>query len=237
MKTLFIKTTTTLARSINIACLSPFISPLGSIRFIRGPSKSDLQLTSELKEVVVGKMLGDLGSERPNLNCNTRLSFKHTDKQIEYIEHLYLLFKDYCKSSSISLSRYDNRPNRNKKYKAIKFNTRSLPCFNEFRELFYNNEGVKIIPNNLGDYLTPRALAYWFQDDGYKSVNGFYFSTESFTLEENRFLAELLLNKFGLECGVHTHTNGYRLYILSTSREKYIGLIKPYILPLFYYKL
>lgn len=130
MKKLFMKTTTTLAQSINIASLSPFISPLDSIRFIRGPSKCDLQLTKELKEVVVGKMLGDLGSERPNLNSNTRLSFKHTDKQIEYIEHLYLLFKDYCKSSPITLSRYDDRPDRNKEYKAVKFNTCSLPCFN-----------------------------------------------------------------------------------------------------------
>jgi len=243
MKNLTIKTTTTLAPRLNTANISPFgvyspfSSPIGSRRFKRGPSKSDLQLTSELKEVVVGKMLGDLGSERPNLNSSTRLQFKHTDKQIDYIEHLYLLFKDYCKSPPIALSRFDNRPNRNKVYKAVKFSTCSLPCFNEFRELFYNKDGVKIIPSNLGDYLTPRALAYWFQDDGYKSVNGFYFSTESYTLEENQFLAKLLHDKFGLNCGVHTHTNGHRLYVHSTSRDKFTGLIKPYLLPLFYYKL
>lgn len=216
---------------------SPFFSLGGSRRFIKDSAKVNLELTSELKEIIVGKMLGDLGSERPNLNCNTRLQFKHTYKQIEYIEHLYLLFKDYCNSPPKALSWFDNRPNRNKEYKAVKFNTRSLYCFNEFRELFYNDNGVKIIPKNLGDYLTPRALAYWFQDDGYKSVSGFYFSTESFTLEENRFLAELLHNNFGLDCGVHSHTNGYRLYIHSTSREKFIGIIKPYLLPLFYYKL
>lgn len=244
MKKIYTKTTTiTLASRIIVANIStfgyysPIISPMGSLRFIRGPSKSDLQLTSELKEVVIGKMLGDLGSERPNSNRSTRLIFKHTDKQIDYIEHLYFLFKDYCKSSPIALSWFDNRPNRNKVYKAIKFSTRSLPCFNEFRELFYNDEGVKIIPSNLGDYLTPRALAFWFQDDGYKSVNGFYFCTESFTYEENRFLVKLLQDKFGFECGVHTHTNGHRLYVQSTSRDKFIHLIKPYILPLFYYKL
>lgn len=133
---------------------------LGSLRYIRGPSKTNLQLSSELKEIIVGKMLGDLGSERPNLNCNTRLQFKHTDKQIGYIEHLYLLFQDYCKSPPKALSKFDDRPNRNKVYNAIKFNTRSLPCFNVFRELFYNAKGVKIIPSNLGDLLTPVGLAY-----------------------------------------------------------------------------
>lgn len=210
---------------------------IGSLRYIRGPSKSNLQLSSELKEIIVGKMLGDLGSERPNLNCNTRLQFKHTDKQIEYIEHLYLLFKDYCKSPPKALSRFDSRPNKNKVYNAVKFNTRSLPCFNEFRELFYNADGVKIIPRNLGDILTPKGLAYWFMDDGYKANNGFYFSTESYTLEENYFLADLLCSKFGLSCGVHMHTNGHRLYVHSTSRDRFIELIRPYFLPIFYYKI
>jgi hypothetical protein len=216
---------------------SPIFSNKGSIRLIRGPSIKNIQLTQELKEVIVGKILGDLGSERPNLNCNTRLQFKHSDKQLSYIEHLYILFKDYCKSPPVILLRFDDRPNRNKLYKSVKFNTMSLPCFNEFRELFYNKNGVKIIPRNLGNLLTARSIAYWFMDDGYKSLNGFYLCTESFTLEENKFLVELLRNKFDLQCSVHTHTNGYRLYISPVSKDKFILLVKPYLLPIFYYKL
>jgi len=69
------------------------------------------------------------------------------------------LFKDYCKSSPVILLRFDTRPNKNKLYKSAKFNTISLPCFNEFRELFYN-KGVKIIPKNLDNLLTARGLAY-----------------------------------------------------------------------------
>lgn len=74
-------------------------------------------------------------------------------------------------------------------------------------------------------------------DDGYKSVNGFYFSSESFTEEENRLLAKVLQDKFGLDCGVHRHTNGHRLYIKSHSRDLFISLIKPYLLPIFDYKI
>lgn len=212
------------------------INSIDSPRFIRGPSKSDLQLSKELKEIIIGKMLGDLGSERPNSNSNTRLQFKHSDRQTEYINHLYILFKDYCKAPPKTLSRFDVRPNRNKIYHAIKFNTRSLPCFNEFRDLFYK-EGVKIIPYNLGELLTPVGLAYWFMDDGYKAGDGFYFSTESYTLSENHFLANLLQDKFGLACGVHTHTNGHRLFVRSCSRDKFIELIKPNLLQMFNYKL
>jgi hypothetical protein len=42
--------------------------------------------------------------------------------------------------------------------------------------------------------------------------------------------------KFNLDCGVHKNTNGPRLYIFSTSKERFIELIKPYIISHFSYK-
>jgi hypothetical protein len=45
-------------------------------------NKNELNLTNELNEVIIGNMLGDLGSERPNKNCNTILQFKQTTKHI-----------------------------------------------------------------------------------------------------------------------------------------------------------
>ena len=73
-------------------------------------------------------------------------------------------------------------------------------------------------------------------DDGYKSGNGFYFCTESYPLEENLKLSEILKNKFHLECGIHKHSNGKRLYVFSGSRDKLLTLIKPYLISHFYYK-
>lgn len=46
-------------------------------------------------------------------------------------------------------------------------------------------------------------------DDGYKSKNGFYLCTESYTLADNLRLSEILKQKFSLECGIHKHTNGH----------------------------
>jgi hypothetical protein len=74
-------------------------------------------------------------------------------------------------------------------------------------------------------------------DDGYKSNNGFYFCTESYTLEDNYKLSEILKNKFNLECGIHKHTNGHRLYVFSSSKERLLELIKPYFINHFYYKI
>ena len=44
------------------------------------------------------------------------------------------------------MSRFDNRSKKNKEYSSIKFQTASLPCFNIYRELFYNSEGKNIFP-------------------------------------------------------------------------------------------
>ena len=73
-------------------------------------------------------------------------------------------------------------------------------------------------------------------DDGYKSNNGFYLCTESYSYEENKRLRDILKIKFELDCGVHKHTNGFRLYIFSTSRERLLTLIKPYFIEHFNYK-
>jgi len=74
-------------------------------------------------------------------------------------------------------------------------------------------------------------------DDGYKSVSGVYISTESFTLAENEFLADLLRTKFELNCSVHAYTNGHRIYIFGSSLDRLISLVKPYFVKEFYYKL
>ena len=206
-------------------------------RSYRKSSKYDLKLSNELKEVIVGLALGDLFIEKRQFNSNARLQFHQSDKNKEYIDHLYFLFKDYCGSEPKFFSSFDVRKNKNKHYNSFKFSTFSLPCFNEFRSLFYNSSGKKIISEDINQYFTARSLAYWIMDDGYKAENGFYLCTESYTLIENHQLKDILKLKFNLDCGIHKHTNGHRLYIFSTSKQNLIELIKPYLLTHFYYKL
>jgi len=123
-------------------------------------AKAHMVVTPALREIIIGSMLGDLSAEQPSSKHNTRLQFKQSVKNEIYIKHIYELFRDYCGSKPIILSNFDSRPNKLKEYSAIKFQTLSLPCFNIFRELFYNSEGIKIIPNNLEDIFTVRSLAY-----------------------------------------------------------------------------
>ena len=74
-------------------------------------------------------------------------------------------------------------------------------------------------------------------DDGYKAGNGFYICTESYSYEDHQILISVLKNKFKLECSIHKTTNGNRLYILGSSRNRLIELIKAYLLGHFNYKI
>jgi len=206
-------------------------------RGYRTSKKVNLIVSNDLHEIIIGSLLGDLTAEKPNDKCNTRLQFKQSFINKEYIYHLYSLFKEYCGTKPLNMSKFDSRVNKNKIYYAIKFQTLSLPCFNIYRKLFYNSEGKKILPSNIEELLTVKGLAYWIMDDGYKSKKGLYICTESFSLKEIKILIVILKNKFNLECSYHKVTNGYRIYIFSKSKAKLIKLVKPYFLKQFYYKL
>ena len=91
---------------------------------------------------------------------NSRLVYAKTAiKHKEYFDYVYSFFITYCVKDYIPQSKIV-RDNRTKKtYSAISFTTIQLPCFNVFKELFYELN-VKKVPNNIYELLTPRGLAF-----------------------------------------------------------------------------
>ena len=77
-------------------------------------------------------------------------------------------------------------------------------------------------------------------DDGtlYKN-KGLRFSTNSFTLKEVQYLANLLEKKYSLNTSIHKTgiVNQYGLYIPKSSLNNLIKVVKPHIHPTMYYKL
>ena len=84
------------------------------IRSYRKSVKFNLDLSSDLEDIIIGLMLGDLFAEKKNSNSNTRLQFKQSNENKEYIDHLYEVFKEYCGSKPKVISYFDSRPTKNK---------------------------------------------------------------------------------------------------------------------------
>lgn len=112
-----------------------------------------------------------------------------------------------------------------------------LPCFNVYKEIFYN-DNVKIIPNNIQELLTPRGLAFWIMDDGSRHGSGLHISVYSFSNEDVDNLMLTLQKKFNLKCSIHYNKDKKpRIYIFKESMVDLIALIKPYFIKGMLYKL
>ena len=115
-------------------------------------------LSSEKKDILIGLLLGDLHCEKRYLNGNVSLHFGVGFLHKIYLFHLYEILKDHCGSEPSFFSYTDKRTD--KVYESVRFKTLSSEIFNEFREIFYDSNGKKVIPLNLYDLLTPIGLAY-----------------------------------------------------------------------------
>lgn len=73
--------------------------------------------------------------------------------------------------------------------------------------------------------------------DGSKQNEGMHLSVYAFDKDECNLLIEALKYNFELNCTLHHHVSGYRIYIDKNSTTKVRNLVKPYIVPTMFYKL
>jgi hypothetical protein len=108
--------------------------------------RQQFKLKENLKEVLVGNLLGDLyiQKDKPHQNINSRLRFAQSIAHKDYIYHLFELFKIYCGGEPTIINQLPDKKT-GKVSTAIYFVTYTLPCFNELHEFFYP-EGIKVVP-------------------------------------------------------------------------------------------
>jgi hypothetical protein len=210
-----------------------FINRSYSTGRLTNAQKDSFSVSPDIYNIIIGNLLGDLHINKQRNNA--RLMFKQGSINEAYILHLYDLFKDYCGTGP----KYRGNPHvRNGNINnSISFNTFSLPCFNYYRDLFYIN-GVKVIPLNIGELLTPVGLAYWAMDDGCKLKKNFVLCTDSYSFSEVELLIKVLKDNFDLNCTyLIRNENQYRIYIKLESMDKFRSLVTPHFHESMLYKL
>jgi hypothetical protein len=197
--------------------------------------KLKFNLTEDIKNILVGLMLGDLYINKQGIN--PRLCFKQCEAHKDYLDNLYELFSSYCCKPPKTINLPPD-PRTGKVYKSVYFYTYSLPCFAEIYNLFYVN-GKKVVPSNIAELLTPSGLAYWICDDGSpKASGGLTLCTNSFSVKEVSLLVDILTTQFGLIVTIHTTEKGHKvIYISKKSMDKLRSIVKPHIVPSMLYKI
>lgn len=97
----------------------------------------------------------------------------------------------------------------------------------------------KRVPATIHKVLTPRALAYWYMDDGtWDQKNKLYrFNTQGFVYTDICILQKALKNNFDLDTSITKDRSFYILAIPIRCNLAFRKLIEPYILESFQYKL
>jgi hypothetical protein len=195
----------------------------------QGYKKSSIPaINKEDYEILYGLILGDLYISRKNYE-NASLRFEQSIVHKEYLEHLFEKFK-YLGTKNVSI-KVANR----KLFEtfSLYFVTRQLTSITELHTLFYQ-EGRKIVPFNIVSLLTEKSLAYWAMDDGNNHQSGYILNTSGFTLDDVKLLQRALNNNWNIETSIHSRN---RLYINSSSKDKFIKLVKPHFHSSMLYKL
>lgn len=205
--------------------------------YLTKEERAAFSVRKELKDIIVGLLLGDLFIFKQKSALNVSLCFSQGLVHKEYLEHLYDLFKSYCLSAPKIT---DQLPHKitGKVYSCIRFQTRALPCFNYYYDLFYL-EGKKVVPSNIADLLTEASLAYWICDDGSPHANGgLRLCTNSFTIQDVTRLRDVLVSRFGLTCTIYKiQTDRYGIYITKGSMDKVRSIVKQHMAPSMLYKI
>jgi hypothetical protein len=192
-------------------------------------------LSIEEKNILIGAILGDAHVRK--MKRWSRVEFVHSERQKDYIFWKYEKLKRWCGAKPYLVKTIDRR--YGKIYYQWRFSSRAHLIFDELRKLFYRGK-TKIVPENIAYILkNPLSLAVWFMDDGGRRNDcyGLFINTLSFTRQEQELLRECLKKNFGIESRIHWVTDGFRLYIPSSSAKRFCEIVSPHIIDSLRYKL
>ena len=200
-------------------------SSLGNRRITKQESNM-IKLPPYQYSVVIGLLLSDGWLTFSNSrNTNARLGFLQSATNFNYLWFVFNILSHYCTSLPV----YRTRKYRGRANYSIHFFTRALPCFTSLHSLFYLS-GVKVIPDNIYELLTPVALAHIVMGDGSVSRSGLMICTDSYSIEEVVRLINVLIIRYRLECTIRVHRkNQYRIYIRQNSMASLVSIVFPYI--------
>lgn len=188
-------------------------------------SKDYIELTNIQKEYLDGALLGDgcLSLHKNSINSK----FIYSSKSKQHVEFVFNPFMNFMTSEEIKHLKYFDKRTQ-KTYEQYRARTFANPCFQKEKERWYK-EGKKIIPPDLK--LSPTTCLIWYLGDGSlihsKHHRGIHIklSTDCFTLEEVKFLCQLLTS-FEAHPLKDTATT-YRIYIPHHKIKEFLEYIGP----------
>jgi hypothetical protein len=192
----------------------------------------------EFLPMVCGKLLGD-GCIVKQEERKPRFQFIHSIKDKEWCYDCYFRLKDYLPLTGPHYKRNEDTRVKAGYTESYYVQSRTHDHITNLRTVWYKN-GKKVLPFEfLKKYLTPLALAWWYQDDGHLKKDStiprkIILSTESFTPIENKKLCQILKGRYSLLFSIDKQN---RIILYNQFQIQYfLYLISPYLHPCMFRK-
>jgi len=189
--------------------LDPNIWRDGINQHIRKLLLTNTKLTDRQKSLVIGGILGD-GTlayyKVDHKECkNVYFSIAQTFRRVEFLNW----FKnELTPFTPFKLTVFNSPPNEGY---SVNLKTIAWDEFTALYPLFYTKKEekrIKVVPNNIVDYLDELALAVWFMGDGHTDKSYSTISTQSFTMETMDLLKDALVTRYQLISHIRVTTAG-----------------------------
>lgn len=192
-------------------------------------------LSKEVRDIILGSLLGD-GSIAINPKYkNARFSFRHSTKQKEYFFWKMNALKEICGETCYWLQGTEKKPDGwgTSKYR---FQSKAASSLTELYNLTHKGvSGTKVrVTRKWLNQLSPLSIAIWWMDDGSlvsDSRQG-VLCTDGFSLKEVELIDRYFKKVLHIETKIGQVTNQekYRIWIRSTEElKKFLRIIIPHV--------
>ena len=191
-------------------------------------------LNTRSLEILVGILLGDAYLKLDANNNNVRIAFKQSIINFPFMWTVFTELSHFCSS----IPRFDRAylKSTGKTYGQLILETRTYPIMNVLYTLFIQ-DSKKVIKEELFNFLSPVALAFWIMSDGVSTQYGLTICTDGYTLKDVVLLINILNIRYDLDCTIHYSRGLPRIYIKANSMDKLRKIVNPHIISFSAYKL
>lgn len=186
--------------------------------------KDTYKLTKEELEILVGTILGDSTIRYVHNQCKyPNLTFTHGLNQEEYFNWLSNKLTNLKSSTGKYNSKYI-RTNGEIAERLV-YTGSNMLCLKELRNIFYTEDGKKIIPiEYIKNIFSKLSLYCLFMDDGSYDIktNSYIINTQCFSRENLEEFVCLLRDKFGLDFNIKSDNC---LYLRHSSNEQMFKIL------------
>jgi len=189
------------------------------------------EISGDVKELLVGSILGDATISDRNKSKNSHLSVTHGEQQHDYLRFKEKILGDVVSNTYTELSSYDENHRETEK---LCLTTKSIKGIDELGNKFYNSE--KVVPKDLS--LSEKSVAILYCDDGNTSYGDSQrprarFNVQGFTEREAKRLKE----KMGYGGRVANYGAGPQIELYTDESERLFGDISKWVPECMSYKI